>query len=136
MIKPLLKPSQQPRKRKKNHSRKNATRARHKMINDLDAIARAEVFARDDGRCIRCENPDRSVQWAHVLSRRHPCLRWEADNAMSLCAGCHLKWHHEPALSVEWYIDHFPERWRRIKAVLLLNPKVNVKEMWEARRAQ
>lgn len=119
-------------KKKPNHSQRNKTRARAKMIRELDAQARQEVFERDGNKCIHCSNSDRAVQWAHVLSRRHLCLRWAADNAMTLCAGCHLFWHHEPAMAVEWFIKNFAERWARIKAVLLANPKVDVAELWEA----
>lgn len=106
------------------------------MVIVLDADARLRVFERDNGVCIaagianiKCgPNP----QWAHVLSRRHPCLRWEEDNAMTLCGGHHLWWHHEPAMAVDWFMATFPERWRRIKAILLMNPKVNVREKYEA----
>jgi hypothetical protein len=69
-----------------------------------------------------------------VLSRRHLCLRWDADNAMTLCAGCHLFWHHEPAMAVDWFIKNFGERWERIRRIHLLNPKVSVKELWESRK--
>lgn len=122
------------RKKRKNRVRSKRTRSLHRMKLDLDAIARKEVFERDGGKCIRCANSDRSVQWAHVLSRRHLCLRWDADNAMTLCAGCHLFWHHEPAMAVDWFIKNFGERWERIRLIHLLNPKVSVKSLWESRR--
>lgn len=104
------------------------------MIRELDAAARQEVFERDGAVCIRCHDRNRAVQWAHVLSRRHLCLRWNPDNAMSLCGGCHLFWHHEPALAVDWFIKNFSERWTSIRQILMVNPKVNVKELWGLRR--
>lgn len=130
----ISKPKDGPQKRKKrNHSQRNRTASRARMIRELDALARAEVFERDGNVCIMCHKKDRAVQWAHVLSRRHPCLRWVADNAMTLCAGCHMFWHHEPAMAVEWFMKNFADRWTRIKCVLLANPKVNVRQLWEMR---
>ncbi len=121
------------RKKRKNRVRSKRTRSIHRMKLDLDAIARAEVFERDGGKCIRCRNSDRAVQWAHVLSRRHLCLRWESDNAMTLCAGCHMYWHHEPAMAVDWFVKTYTDRWNRIKNVLLANPKISVRDLWEQR---
>ena len=109
-------------------SKKAASKGR--MIKALDDEARERVFARDGGVCIRCHDRSRAVQWAHVLSRRHPCLRWDSDNAMTLCAGCHMFWHHEPALAVDWFIKNHAERWQRIKAVLQVHPKVRLKDLY------
>lgn len=112
-------------------SKKCASRRRMMLV--LDDLARQEVFERDEHICVRCRNPERAVQWAHVLSRRHLCLRWNAENAMTLCAGCHLFWHHEPAMALDWYFKTYPERWERISRVLQVNPKVRVKDLYEAR---
>jgi 5-methylcytosine-specific restriction endonuclease McrA len=124
----IPKPSR--KKRKKNHSRRNRTASRAKMVRELDAIARQEVFDRDGAVCIRCSNRERAVQWAHVLSRRHLCTRWMPDNAMTLCAGCHLFWHHEPAMALDWFFKNFRERFHRVQLVLLAGVKVNVKSLW------
>jgi len=124
------------RKKRRNRVRSKRTRSIHRMKLDLDAIARTEVFERDGNKCIHCPNSDRSIQWAHVLSRRHLCLRWEADNAMTLCAGCHLFWHHEPAMAVDWFIKNFGERWERIRRIHLVNPKISVRELWLERCAR
>src|SRR5580698_1555728 len=103
----------------------------NRMKRALDDAARAEVFFRDGNVCIRCHDPRRPVQWAHVLSRRHPCLRWNPENAMSLCAGCHLFWHHEPALALDWFFKNFGDRWERIQRVLQANPKIRVKDLYD-----
>jgi len=105
------------------------------MIRELDAQARQQVFDRDGAVCIRCGDRSRPVQWAHVLSRRHLCVRWLSDNAMSLCAGCHLFWHHEPALALDWFFKNFRERWNRLQLVYLAGVKVNVAELWRERVA-
>lgn len=98
------------------------------MILKLDADARARVFERDGSVCIRCHDATRAVQWCHVLSRRDVGLRWELDNAMTLCAGCHMFWHHEPAMAVDWLMKKFPEQWARLMAMKQVSPKVNIRE--------
>lgn len=101
------------------------------MIWELDRDARERVFARDGCVCVRCHNKTRPVQWAHIFSRRHKNLRWEEDNALTLCAGCHLWWHHEPVLAVDWFKKNWGDRYDRLMAVIQVNPKVNVKELHE-----
>jgi len=108
-------------------------RARARMIKELDNEARQAVFERDGHVCVRCRDKSRAVTWAHIFSRRHKNLRWTLDNALSLCAGCHMFWHHEPILATDWFRKNWPERYSRLIAVNQLNTKVNVKELWESR---
>ena len=96
-------------------SKKARTRAR--MVRELDAAARLEVFERDGSVCVRCRDGQRAIQWAHIFSRRHKNLRWEADNALTLCAGCHMFWHQYPLLAVEWFRKSWPERYERIMGI-------------------
>ena len=106
-------------------------RQRGRMVKELDAAARDEVFARDGFVCVRCKNPNRPVQWAHIFSRRHKNLRWEADNALSLCAGDHMWWHQYPLLSVEWFRKTWPDRYERILAIFNAGGKVTMKDLAE-----
>ncbi len=114
-------------------SKKTLSRAR--MVLALDAAAREEVFARDGHLCVRCKIPGRSVQWSHVIGRRHKCVRWEPDNALTLCAGCHMFWHEYPTLSGEWFRKNWPERHERILKMYNHGGKVNVKELYEQMKA-
>lgn len=106
------------------------------MIRELDALARQEVFERDENLCRRCRIADRAVQWAHIFSRRHLCLRWCADNALALCGGCHLWWHHEPVLAVDWFRKNWPWRYDALLAAIQVNPKVDVRALWQERVGQ
>lgn len=128
---PKPKDQKQTRKRR-NHSRRNKTRERRKMILELDRVTRFAVFMRDANKCLRCGS-EKNLQWAHVLSRRHIALRHEMDNGMTLCAGCHLKWHHEPLLAVDWFRKAFPERYDRLKSALQLHVAVDVRALWQER---
>jgi 5-methylcytosine-specific restriction endonuclease McrA len=71
----------------------------------LDLLARRATFERAKHRCERCLKPDR-LQWHHVYSRAIVTLRWDLDNLVALCAGCHLWWHHNPLDAAEWFDDH------------------------------
>lgn len=107
-------------------------RQRARMVKQLDADARASVFDRDGHKCVRCNAPDRAVQWSHVFSRRHKNLRWETDNALSLCAGCHFWWHENPVMSGDWFKKNWPERYERILALFNADDrKVTVADMKE-----
>lgn len=100
------------------------------MVKELDSAARQEVFERDGHVCVRCRDPKRSVQWCHVFSRRHKNLRWEVDNALTLCAGCHMWWHQYPLLSVDWFRSTWNERYEHILAIFNANGKVRVPDLY------
>jgi len=55
-------------------------------------------IVRSAGRCRRCGRTD-SLQCAHVVSRRYHGVRWDFDNAFSLCARCHMYFTYRP---LEW----------------------------------
>lgn len=71
------------------------------IVKRLDALCRAITFARDGHRCRRCGSPAR-IQWHHINSRSIRVLRWDVNNCLTLCAGCHLWWHHRPFAATDW----------------------------------
>lgn len=100
------------------------TRQRRKAVKELDEMARTQVFDRDGRLCQRCGDPKKAVQWCHIISRRHLCTRWEPDNALALCAGCHMFWHEYPTLSGDWFRKNWPERHEHILALYNAGGKV------------
>ena len=96
------------------------------MVKQLDALARAACFERDGHRCVRCGSD--KVQWSHIIGRRHKCTRWELNNALSMCAGCHRWWHEYPTLSGDWFRKNWPERHERITALYNAGGKVNLQD--------
>ena len=103
-------------------------RARNRIIKELDALARQKCFERDGFKCVRCGTA-KHLQWAHVVSRRHLHLRWAEGNHMTLCAGCHLWWHHEPLLAVKWFIEMWPARYDELLVASFIKKKVDLKEL-------
>ena len=76
---------------------------RKSLINKLDKLCSEIVRAR--GFCQRCnKSKDHSdLQCAHIFHRRHFSLRWELDNLLCLCKGCHMFWAHlEPVEFAEF----------------------------------
>ena len=100
------------------------TRARNRIIKQLDDLARQACFERDGHVCVRCGKGN--VQWCHILSRRHKCTRWELDNVLSMDAGCHRFWHSYPTLSGESFRRNWPDRHERITALYNKGGKVDL----------
>jgi 5-methylcytosine-specific restriction endonuclease McrA len=90
-------------------------RQRRSLVIKLDKLAREECFVRDGHLCVRCGSAN--VQWSHIIGRRHLRTRWELDNALSLCPGCHRFWHEQPLLSGPWFKKNWPERAEHILAL-------------------
>jgi len=57
------------------------------------------------GRCEWCSNKNH-LQAAHIESRRYLSIRYDLDNGLCLCAGCHLKAHHSPTKFTYWLEDY------------------------------
>jgi len=79
--------------------------ARRTLIAEIDALARRATFERAKRGCERCGTRDR-LQWHHVFSRAIVSLRWDLDNLLCLCSGCHLWWHHNPLEAAAWFTKY------------------------------
>jgi len=77
---------------------------------------------REMGFCQRCGKTS-NLQCAHIYSRKNLSIRWDFENAVCLCAGCHLFWaHQEPVEFTNWVRD--------FKALKYLEEKIaNAKPM-------
>ncbi len=61
---------------------------RKKLIFEADKLWASIVKSRD-GKCIYCGS-GRNLNAHHIFTKaRHGNLRWEPDNGVTLCAGCH-----------------------------------------------
>jgi 5-methylcytosine-specific restriction endonuclease McrA len=101
-------------KRSRAKPRDPAKSARKTTVKELDALCRRVVFARDGGRCVRCGTAEGLLDWAHVLSRRHPKVRHDPENSMVLCRKDHMAWHDRPIEAAEWFNKTFPDRYGRL----------------------
>jgi hypothetical protein len=61
---------------------------RKKLIFEADKLW-ASIVKERDGKCIYCGST-RNLNAHHIFTKaRHGNLRWEPDNGVTLCAGCH-----------------------------------------------
>jgi hypothetical protein len=79
------------------------------LHNKLDRIT--SLIIRSRGVCAKCRTEDYSrLQTAHIFHRRHFSVRWDFDNLLCLCSGCHLYWAHlEPIEFTEFVREYLGE---------------------------
>lgn len=73
--------------------------SRKSLIVKLDKLTSERV--RSKGYCEKCHS-EKNLQCAHIYSRNYKHLRWEPENLLCLCAGCHFWWHQNPTEAVLW----------------------------------
>lgn len=59
------------------------------------------ALVRRRGRCESC-GTTRHLQCAHIHSRRYVRVRWDPDNCVCLCAGCHMYYTDNPLEFAAW----------------------------------
>ncbi len=66
------------------------------------------IRERDGWKCQRCGGQhvpgSRGLHAAHFVGRGNWATRFDAANAVSLCAACHFWAHGNPLLFVEWFV--------------------------------
>lgn len=91
---------------------------RKAKLHDADRLFSLYIRARDGWACRRCGsvvNP----QCAHVISRTYRAIRWNPDNAVCLCRGCHVMFTHRPLEWADWCEERFPGRLALLKVQAL-----------------
>ena len=95
-----------PRKRISRRGRKRTSKRRKgrlQLRKECDKRFAIAVKQRDAWTCRACGSPFR-IQCAHIVSRRYHATRWLLGNAVALCAGCHMKYTHDP-LAWDWWVE-------------------------------
>ena len=57
------------------------------------------LIVRSARKCAEIGCASQTLQCAHIVSRSYRSVRWSEDNAVALCAGCHVYYTHHP---LEW----------------------------------
>jgi len=105
---------------------------RQKVKAKLDLLFTKIVMFRDSRTCQWCGKTQGQMQTSHVVGRTNLHLRWNLNNAMCLCAYCHLrKWHAQPLASAEWFRTKFPERFTYLEVENRKQVKYSTKELEE-----
>lgn len=76
-----------------------------------DIVFSKLIRTRDGWRCRKCGvgKDQAQIQCAHIMGRRSTGLRWHPQNAVALCARCHMFFTSHPFEWVEWCNDKFGE---------------------------
>lgn len=64
---------------------------------------------RDAGECVRCQRKDIKLEAAHIYSRRNLSTRYDLNNGLCLCTGCHFWAHQNPIDFAEWVDKYLGE---------------------------
>lgn len=75
---------------------------RKRIVKDCDKIASKLCLERDGYKCRYCGKPGNQPH--HIFSRKFAATRWDLDNLLTLCAGCHRFNFHGAGLheAISW----------------------------------
>jgi 5-methylcytosine-specific restriction endonuclease McrA len=112
------------------------------MREELKALHRTVVMLRANaarfeqskwfGKCLRCGNR-RFLQVSHIFPKgQYRSVEFDPDNAVALCAPCHLYWWHKnPVEAARWIETVTPNE---IFAALSLRARSSRHVNWAAQR--
>jgi len=60
-------------------------------------------------RCLSWKEDYKGLQCSHFFGRAKKSLRWDEDNAVGLCFGCHQYLGSHPHEHLEWFVSHLGE---------------------------
>ena len=90
------------------------------LTNKLDKECSRIIRAR--GACQRCgKSKYELLQCCHIFSRANRAVRWDLENLLCLCAGCHFWAHQNPTLFAEFVKT-------QVNHVLLLTRATSIKK--------
>ena len=87
--------------------------SRKGAIAKLDGLCRDIVWIRDNSTCQKCgRKVDRDLRRDgnvhHIVPKKRGYhVRWELNNLILLCSGCHFWWHSDP-FSLDWLREEYP----------------------------
>jgi 5-methylcytosine-specific restriction endonuclease McrA len=75
-------------------------------IDKADTVFSKAIRTRDKFKCVRCdrEYPEgKGLQVHHFFGRRYENTRFDPENVISVCFGCHRFFHENPLQQVEFF---------------------------------
>lgn len=75
---------------------------KNKLDKEISRIVRAR------GKCAKCGKEEyEKLQAAHIFSRSNLSTRWDLDNLLCLCGGCHLFWAHKNPVEFTEFVRNY-----------------------------
>ena len=95
-------------------------------VTKLDKQWRDAIRSRD--KCYQVCGGTSFLNAHHVIGRRNRNVRWDLDNGVLLCSGCHTfrvqSAHQDPLWFSEWFQDRYPNRYESIMSKRLISQKL------------
>ena len=95
-------------------------------VTKLDKQWRDAIRSRD--KCCQVCGGTSFLNAHHVIGRRNRNVRWDLDNGVLLCSGCHTfrvqSAHQDPLWFSEWFQDRYPNRYESIMIKRLISQKL------------
>lgn len=115
--------------RKKTKSKTNSW-YRQKAVEFAKLIAKH----RDNYRCVKCGKSAEQgyqIHGSHIFPEgKYHAMSFLTENIKALCARCHMDWHENP-LDTGWFIEKFPDRYKKLKKMSISNDKPDYKKAYE-----
>ena len=67
-------------------------------------------------RCLAKKENYKSLDCAHFDGRSRKSVRWDSDNAVGLCSGCHFYLDGHPLEKVDWFKHHLGEQFELLQS--------------------
>jgi hypothetical protein len=116
-------PYPKPEKTEKKKKRRKLG-VKTKLLREADKLFSLKI--RSTGHCERCGSTF-MLQCAHIVSRRYKQVRWNFNNALCLCSGCHVYFTHHPLEWEIWVIDQIGEStYKELKEKALQHGDINL----------
>lgn len=103
---------------------------RRRLAQKIDLRVREMVLERDGYACLWC-GATKLLHAAHILPKgKYPRLRFEPENILTLCVGCHLiKAHKDPLAFAAWLHRERPGLYDRLLVLAAVARKVDLTEL-------
>ena len=95
------------------------------LKNKCDRLFREYILKLRGGDCEMCLKSPHAPQVAHIYSRSLLNLRYDENNVLVLCPGCHFHIHHEPLWFAGWFKSLYPERVRYLRKKRMMIEKID-----------
>lgn len=106
-------------------------------ITALDKLFSEYIRTRDNWACRRClakhPPPTNALHCAHIFTRSKKSTRFDPENAVALCYGCHSFLDRNPLEKYDWYIKNFSQEKfdrLRLRSNIPGKPDVALHKIW------
>lgn len=100
-------------------------------ISPLDSKFSKLVRLKAGNKCVVCWKP--ATQIHHFYGRRYKGLRYDFENCLSLCFGCHRKFHENPEWARDFMLKRLGEQryqMLRVRSNLIAKPDYKLISLW------